>query len=272
MNEQPYYGNVSGKNKIISSLKHLPLANEEIKDVPQISFKSLTFDYFPYPIGFLSNVISRNFYNELAKSFPSIDDLKSFSDMGQKYLLSENSDNKKFYQFLSLSEPWAKFYKIIKSVNFVRYILTILRHNNIDLGISHFPILFDNNLGEIPHLTTRFEFSILLNGGYHLPHTDIPKKLVSIVISFSDKSEWINENKGGTSTCLPIKKSLIFNQVNKYRSFEDVKIIKRYPFIENSGILLIKTYNSWHCVEPIQVSDSQIRKSIVIQLIRNDLF
>ena len=240
------------------------------------NYKNSQFDYEPYPICYIPDFLDKNLYQALKETYPGIDLFKYKKFLGDKYSLAEKNNKKFYYDFLKKNEPWREFYNAVKSHKFIDDIFHFLRDHNIDQGYRRFfytknlrtkkrgPLLrmFDRKL-----LRSRFEFSIMrANGGHILPHADAPNKLITLVLSFIDKSEWKNEWGGGTDVVLPKDRTLIYNHMNGQLPFDQVEHVKTFPFEENQCVLFIKTYNSWHSVTPMTGPESGLRKTVTINI------
>jgi hypothetical protein len=120
--------------------------------------------------------------------------------------------------------------------------------------------------------TSRFEFSALpTNGGSQRPHTDSPRKVVTLVLSLMREGEWDASWGGGTSICTPKDPGLRSNYSNQYLDFEDVDVIDTFPFMPNACVMFVKTSVSWHCVTPIKSPGrTPIRKTVAISLYHGD--
>lgn len=94
------------------------------------------------------------------------------------------------------------------------------------------------------------------DGGYVVPHTDQPSKLVTLVVSMTPPSEWDPNMGGGTDVNRPKRPELAFNQVNKIAEFEDMEVLNSFPFAPNQAVVFVKTFNSWHSVRPMSGSPS----------------
>lgn len=224
--------------------------------------------YEPFPVGYVESIFDLGRFEKLAGSFPELSQMVHFQRAGNKHLLSESRGTNAFFSHVRSHPEWARVYEEVKSSRFVQSVLGLFESINIDLGLSSLPVV--SGPADFSSLYGRFEFGCLGPGGFHLPHTDLPKKVISIVISMTPVKIWPNEDIGGTSVCWPKDVSKSFNFMNNYMDFEDVSILNRYPFRENSGVFFPKTFNSWHCVEPIPYDVNTLRKTIVIQIIRND--
>ena len=255
-----------------------------------LSFEQATFRYDPYPIGFARNVVPEPLYSALVEAFPPVQILRRADSLGNKYLLTE-FDGGTFLDFVRSSPPWHQFYDYIKSVQFMRQIIDVLCSAKIDLGFHNVEMVAANRLaGAIPyysekvarkikgllpfsqrafgHLTARFEFSALPgNGGSHYPHTDTPRKVISLVLSLMKEGEWDPALGGGTAVCRPKDMTNNFNYVNKYLGFDDVEVLETFPFVPNACVVFVKTFNSWHAVMPYQAADERaVRKTVTINI------
>ena len=245
----------------------------------QFNWKNAAFDYEPYPICYVPNVLNEADYKILSESYPDIASFKFKEHLGDKYSLAEKNNKDFYYQFLKQSQPWSDFYRAIKSKKFIEEILALLKQHNIDLGIKDFAF----KAGEIKRrrsisrtidriidraaLGSRFEFSIMrANGGHILPHTDHASKLVTVVFSFIKPNEWDPAWGGGTNVELPKDRTLSYNFVNKQMQFAEMDILKTFPFRPNQALLFVKTFNSFHSVLPMTGPESGLRKTVTINI------
>lgn len=255
-------------------------------------FNDIEFRYDPYPIGFMRNCLPDAFYSKLTESFPALENLRRAANMGEgKYLLTE-FDTPSYFNVLNAAPAWRQLYDYIKSRDFVEQTLAMLLKANIDQGLSELDIVTTNHYDssvkkcgekvvrkfkQLPmpgnrfstegHLTSRFEFSALQGQvASHLPHTDAPRKVISMVISMMKEGEWNPDWGGGTAVCKPKDMRRSFNYMNRYLEFDDVDVLDTYPFIPNGCVVFVKTFNSWHTVMPYTAPLSIVRKSIVINI------
>ena len=216
----------------------------------------------PYTVFYIRDLLQPSYYHELAETFPLLSDFRYRATLGNKYLLTE-AEGEPYYDFVKTYPAWRKFHAEIKSVNFREQVLSFLRsHMNQEIQ--------DGEPAE--SFTARFEFSVLpTNGGSQRPHTDSPRKVVTLVLSLMKEGEWNPDWGGGTSICTPKDHTLRSNYSNKYLDFDDVEVIDTFPFVPNAGVLFVKTDVSWHCVTPINLPvDGTIRKTVAISLYRGD--
>jgi hypothetical protein len=239
----------------------------------------MAFDYEPYPIGLARPALATEYYRALVESFPPAELFEYKAEKGGKYSLSQVNNAKEYYRFIKSSAPWQQFYDFIKSKDFISGALEMLKKNGIDLGLpSPGPIeqLYlkmralkrGNPIPHFPRLKARFEFSAMpITGGNIIPHTDHPKKLITMVVPMLRDSEWNDDWGGGTSVVWPYEKAKIFNLMNQYLDFDKVERLKTFPFEPNQCLVFIKTNNSWHAVWPMTGHDPKIlRKTLTINI------
>lgn len=245
-----------------------------------LNFDRISFDYEPFPIGMTKTVFDAEMYRELLETFPSIDLFEYKPTKGEKYSLAQMNNGAKYRRFIAECEPWRKFHAYIKSPAFIDATQTMLKSHGIDLGfptpgfgqqlyLKARAIKRGNPIPHFPKLKARFEFSAMpITGGNILPHTDHPKKLITMVIPMLSENEWQEDAwGGGTAMVWPKEKSKIFNLMNHYLDFDDVERLKTFPFEPNQCLVFIKTNNSWHAVWPMTGDDSTIlRKTLTINI------
>ena len=244
-----------------------------------LNFESINFDYEPYPIGIAQNAIAPADYAEMVASFPDQAAFKAKPGKGVKYALSHHNHGASYHAFVKKHPVWQRFYDHIKSPGFIDQTLATLRGKNIDLGLQRRPLkdravesfkAFKKG-APIPHhpkLSARFEFSAMPTaGGSIRPHTDNPTKVITMVISILEDGEWDPAMGGGTAVVRPKDPKRIFNYMNGYLDFDEVEVVKTFPFNPNQCIVFIKTYNSWHAVWPMTGDDPlRLRKTLTINI------
>lgn len=242
------------------------------------SYDHLEFRYEPFPIGLAKPLIAPDQYREFLANYPPVERFKYLAKLGHKYSLSENFDPKAFKAYLKSNPVWDDFNRWIKSRDFIRGILEALRERHLDLGydadmsvtrqlrkrISH-----GGNLNwSAARLNARFEFSMLpADGGHILPHTDSPTKVITLVVSMVDEGEWDPAFGGGTDVNQARDIRYNFNQVNKQGRFEEMDVIDTFEFTPNQAVVFVRTFNSWHSVQPMKGAGSDaMRKTLTINI------
>lgn len=226
------------------------------------NWDNVSIRHQPYTVFYIRDLVHPEFYSSLAETFPLLSRFRYRETLGNKYLLTE-LEGQPYYDFVDAHPQWRKFYNEIKSISFREQVLSFVR--------SHMSgSLTDDRVAD--SFTSRFEFSALpTNGGSQRPHTDSPRKVVTLVLSLMKEGEWNPNWGGGTSICRPKDETLHSNYSNQYLDFDDVEVIDTFPFIPNGCVMFVKTDVSWHCVTPINLPDSNaMRKTVAISLYNKD--
>jgi hypothetical protein len=241
-------------------------------------FRETRFDYQPYPIGLVTNVLSADAYRHLCDDYPPKELFEFKPELGNKYSLSEVNNSGNFRWFVSTNETWRQFHAFIKAKAFIPEVLALLREHNIDLGVRAYRVVSTKGVGRrssiisrirrVAEISARFEFSMMdAAGGYILPHTDSQNKLVTLVISMIRASEWNPAWGGGTEIVWPLDERRSFNRINKYLKFEEVRVLKEWELRPNQCVLFVKTFNSWHAVSPMRgPEDAPLRRTLTINI------
>ena len=244
-----------------------------------LNLESLAFDYEPFPIGIARPAVAPEIYREMVKAFPQPELFRNRADKGNKFALSRHNNRSNYYSHIRKHEVWRQFYDYIDSKRFIEETLEVLARKNIDLGLR------DRGIAErmverfraikkgapmphFPKLSARFEFSTMpVTGGSIRPHSDNPTKIITMVLSILEEGEWDDSVGGGTSVVWPKDRTKSFNQINAYLDFDEVDILKTFPFQPNQCLCFIKTYNSWHAVWPMKGTDpTKLRRTLTINI------
>jgi hypothetical protein len=244
-----------------------------------LQYNQMKFDYEPYPIGIARPALDPDFYRALVESFPPVNLFEYKAEKGGKYSLSQVNNAREYSRFIKSSPPWQQFYNYIKSRNFIDSAVEMLKKHEVDLGFpSPSPLdqLYQkmralkrgNPIPHFPRLKSRFEFSAMPSaGGNILPHTDHPKKVITMVIPMLRDGEWDDSWGGGTTVVWPLDKKKVFNRMNSYLDFDQVKPLNTYPFEPNQCLVFVKTSNSWHAVWPMTGKSPDIlRRTLTINI------
>jgi len=244
-----------------------------------LRYETIAFDYDPFPIGVARPVLDPHSYNRLVEAFPPVSLFEYKAAKGGKYSLSQVNNRSNYRGFVSSTPPWREFHAYIKSRAFIDGALAMLKSRGIDLGfplpglarqiyLKARAIRRGNPLPHFPTLKARFEFSAMpITGGNILPHTDDPKKIVTMVIPMLREDEWDHAWGGGTAMVWPVDPTKIFNPMNHYLDFADVTVRKTFPFEPNQCLVFVKTPNSWHAVWPMTGDDpATLRKTLTINI------
>jgi hypothetical protein len=253
-----------------------PLPQQEA-DV--FSYDHLQFRYEPFPIGIAKPALAEDLYRELVDSYPPRELFAYLPKVGHKYSLSEKYNGEAYNRFISSSAPWRELHAWIKSDDFIPAVMAALKAHHIDLGQKHLSgakraLKAVRNLARgrsrplPPRLSTRFEFSMLpADGGYIMPHTDSPSKIVTLIVSMARDGEWSPAFGGGTDVNRPRDVRLAFNRMNAQADFDAMEVLDTFEFTPNQVVVFVKTFNSWHSVRPMTGTGSPLmRKTLTINI------
>jgi hypothetical protein len=258
----------------------VPVGTEEAAEMSYFNYDHLTLRYEPFPIGLAKPVLEPSLYDRFVAAYPPVELFQYIPKIGKKYSLSERNNPDKYKSFLQDSPLWRDFHRWIKSEDFVAGVLRALKERHVDLGLDKRRTGFDRlkkllaNLGKgklgtgQPRLSSRFEFSMLpADGGSVTPHTDNPDKIVTMVVSMARPGEWDPAFGGGTEVNRHKNPELSFNRVNGKADYEDMERLEVFAFEPNQCVLFVKTFNSWHCVRPMQgQGSSAMRRTLTINI------
>ena len=251
----------------------------------KFNYSNFVFDYEPYPIGVAREFIEPDYYRRLVENFPPIEIFGGFFDPeSNKRGLSELYAPDRYHQFVRETPVYRDFYKYIKSPEFIHDVLNCFEQNYIQLRLfeskitsSTLPLCgraFEKvekvlrRLRRKKGLRARFEFSTLpANGGNIRPHTDAPSKIITLVLSILKEGDWNPAWGGGTDVLKPKDRRRTYNFHNSYFDFEECETLRTIEYVPNQCILFLKTFNSLHCVHPIQNHNAVVyRKTLTINI------
>ena len=240
-----------------------------------LNLSNHSFDYDPYPTAHFNKIFSDHFYKSLCEEYPDISELKIVED--KKYNINKfnkfylTNDHIDFNNLLKKKKNFFNLYKFLYSKEFFLKISEILLENNIDLKLN-----FENKkfIFKKKNYNLFFEFSsIPCNGGFILPHTDSPKKIITFVVPIIKDSEKEIENfkKVGTSILSVTNPKNSYNFYNRTMKLEETIEKKYINFSQNKMLMFIKTHNSLHSVGPVQPlnNDIKFRNSITFAFRKN---
>ncbi len=242
-----------------------------------LSFDRLEFRYDPYPIGLARGVFSPDFYAELVSTWPPTELFRYMPELGHKYSLSQYNNASRYRAYLAAHPVWKEVYRYVKSRTFILQIMEMLYERHIDLGIGgkHQAALRkgSNFMEQLKlwvrsrGLSCRFEFSMLpAEGGHIKPHTDHPKKIVTLVVPVHADGEWQSSYGGGTDILRPKDITRNYNFMNRQMEFDEMETIGVFGYEPNQAVIFIKTFNSFHSVHPIQGPKGLMRKTLTINM------
>ena len=255
-----------------------------------VTFENARFIYEPYPIGAASDFVDPEIYEQFLNAWPEADLFKFMPGHGNRYSLSELNHPENYHRFLDAHPIWREFHSLIKSEKFIAQVLEMLRAHNIDLGINSWRVApgaadwrrdwkeraresmaaLRSSTPRPARLNSRFEFAAKPGqGGCIVPHTDMPSKIIALVISVVRPEEWNSEFGGATEVVRPKDSAQNFNYLNRYLDFDEIETLSEFAFVPNQCVIFVKTFNSWHTVRPMRAPNDQfMRKTLTVNIER----
>jgi hypothetical protein len=241
-----------------------------------LNFSVANFRYEPYPLGVIRPALDQSLYQELVANFPPLELFGKIPQYDYKFSLSEKFNGDQYARFIEQNAPWKRFHTWLKSKDFIHETINCLKANEVDLDLDR---CFDSRLRRAikllaerrpiilpPKLRSRFEFSVLkADGGEVPPHTDTPKKFITLVLSMIGEHDWSPTYGGGLDINTVNDKKFAFNWTNKMVPWECIRIVDTVPFVPNQCVVFVKTFNSLHSVRKMtQTGSKALRKSVTI--------
>lgn len=246
-----------------------------------LSFKASEIRYEPYPLFVLRPAMDPALYDQLSASFPA-PDLFTTLDHYHKQTLSEKYNSENYHRFIEETPIWKRFHAWVKSDEFIRQTVDFLMANHVDLELKRcFEPASRRFKRELKHgkfptrpprLTSRFEFSSLkADGGEVAPHTDTPKKIITLVLSMIREGEWDPSFGGNLDVNRTADPAFAFNFTDRQVPWDRIEVIESIPFLPNQCMVFVKTFNSLHSVRKMtQTGSDALRKTVTIVIEKRD--
>lgn len=247
--------------------------------------------YFVFSI---NNFLDNNQFELIRKNLPDLSqNTLKLTDYDLKYhnlkLSINKDDTPELHQKFVLDNPIiSDFTKYLSSEKFTKYLLNcfsgyilksrkndlnyflklLIRKNRINLKRKKFfyeKFLFNEIISSI-------ELSYMYNKSKIVPHTDSRSKLISLMLYFpEDDLTYEQSLKLGTTFYRSDQKNLknlhLRDPEQEIKFKKESENILTLPFKGGHLYGFIRTDKSWHTVEPVNIQDDFIRKSININLL-----
>jgi hypothetical protein len=224
----------------------------------------------------IDNFFDQEFYTEIKDNFPEVDNkiLDVKDNFGKKVirfneLSYKNEHQKKIFLKLNeiiLGKSFFNFFVkkfFLKIAIFQNNFIKKLKYLRYPVRDSEQNVLLDNLSSKI---SVGYNFSFIKNNGGIVPHVDAKRKYLSLMLYFPDSN--IEEIEYGTTfwdSNYYNKTNTHITDNNQIKNFkEKSKLYFKTPFVSNCLYGFIRNDLSWHTVEPVNISQNYIRKSINI--------
>ncbi len=243
---------------------------------------NLEMAYEPYPVGIISPVFDTTLYQELLQSFPPLALFQYMPRFGNKYSLSEKNNRAAYEDYTAGHPAWREFHRYIKSADFIYAVIDMLRDRNVDLGIRRErqglgyrwrKVLRNIRHGRLPGthppIYSRFEYSVLpAKDGIVVPHTDAPRKFITLVFTMVGDDDWDETWGGGTDILRCKDPAKTYNYYNQSLDYAECDVLRTVPFRPNQAMLFVKTFNSLHGVRAMTGPEGALRRTLTVNIER----
>ena len=217
-------------------------------------FGNAPINSFPFPHLFVQDIFSDIFYSQIQKNLPAQNLLTSMPELYPEEPEFEAYKDR-YVMDLARGESINKIEKTKQEFwrglgdNFKNGKLSDLLRNRFQYYLNMRFKLIDNVsfLSEIKLINDRKNYALS-------PHTAHPRKVVSVIFYLpTDLSQKIS----GTSIYIPKDLNFIAqNKEYKHYPHEHFHKMITMPFVPNSAFCFIKTNNSFHGVEKLEMEDT----------------
>lgn len=246
----------------------------------------------PFKIFSIPNFLNDKYYSEINANFPSFEDIKKeyfFKYENDKYAITSGSSE--YNKLILQNKVLLNFHNFINSKNFKKlFFFNLYPHilSSRNLNLKHFykvikfpkfvreidDNFFLKNFSIFSKYKITIQYSYILNQGKIVPHPDAGDKILTLLLFFPQyhNNQQYNkkEFKYGTTFWksdyenLNDKHLRTKNEIENFRASSS--ILYETNFKKNNLFGFFKNDYSWHSVEPVDVKDDYIRKSININI------
>lgn len=221
----------------------------------------------------INNFLDNEIIKKIDESFPVITNITLDSNFGKAAfntsktkVIENNKELQDFHEIVSSNEFFTFFTsKFFFKIAFNQAPLRLFKYLRIPKKDNKKESFFDIFFSK---LRLDCEFSSIKNNGGIVPHVDGLRKYLSLMLYFPNKEYedheygttfWESDIKNHSNTHITNKEQILnFKKTNK--------ILYKTPFISNTLYGFIRNNRSWHSVEPLNINDNYIRRSININL------
>ncbi len=228
----------------------------------------------------IKNFLDDKTYEFLDKSFPKIDEerLNNFNleknnykytiistDQDYKELLEKNESLQKIHNSIFSKKFYDFFYKNLEFEFFssrskdLKFLIKLFKPKTLNFSRNYFKNFF------YTYIRRQIEYSYIFNKGKIVPHTDGRSKLLSLLMFFPEGRE--GEDKIGTTFWDSEEQNLNNEHLRdtKEKKFkENTKVLTKLDFKKYDLYGFIRNAKSWHSVEPFNLGENYVRRSINI--------
>lgn len=218
----------------------------------------------PFPAAFVQSVFPEDEYAALVADFPPLSAFRYCSALGHKFLLRDEDGAAS-----RRSNAWLSFRDRVIDGSFAATVIRALSRSGFPLRCRQAEARCAGRRPAIERTTCVLEFAILPpDGGHHFPHVDNPRKIAAIILPMIHVGEWQPDWGGNTTMYQPKTRKL--SSKTRYLTFDEVMAVRSFPFVPNSGVVLLRTPQAWHGVPPLSGLPREVlRRTAAVNIIRS---
>ena len=217
-------------------------------------FGNAPINSFPFPHLYVQDIFSDIFYSQIQKNLPDHNLLTSMPELYPEELGFEAHKDRYVMDLVreesinKIEKDKQEFWRGLGD-NFKNGKLSDLLRNKFQYYLNMRFKLIDNVsfLSEIKLINDRKNYA-------SSPHTSHPRKVVSVIFYLPTD---LSQKLSGTSIYIPKDLNFIAqNKEYKHYPHEHFHKVITMPFVPNSAFCFIKTNNSFHGVEKLEMEDT----------------
>ncbi|MDC0126753.1 hypothetical protein OAI28_00555 [Methylophilaceae bacterium] len=209
---------------------------------------------FPFPHFYVENIFPDDFYSMIQKNLPAINEMVSMADHDtNNWGLASYKD--RFVLDFAREDLMKKVEKDKKE--FLDSLGKIFTQSNFsNLLQAKFKRFLDMRFQYLDNVSFKHDLKLVNDKqNYALgPHTDKPSKVISVLFYLPKD---LTHQGTGTSIYIPKDPNSLDKELpDKHYPRDDFHKIMTMPFVPNSAFCFIKTNNSYHGVEKLEVKET----------------
>ena len=208
---------------------------------------------FPFPHFYVENIFPDDFYSKIQENLLDTNEMMSIAEVYSKNKGLEGYKDRFIIDF--------KMEESLQKIEKDKFKFWESFQNNFSLNFSNllqskFKRFLDMRFQYLENVSFRHEMQLINDKkNYTLgPHTDKPSKVISVLFYLPKD---LKQKETGTSIYMPKDP----NKLNKklphvHYPHENFNKVTTIPFVPNSAFCFIKTNNSFHGVEKLEMEDT----------------
>jgi hypothetical protein len=233
--------------------------------------------YDPFCFFYIDDYLPSDLYRSLLESYP--DESRYTYDPEGKMGFRSSEDPEEVERFGTAHPEWQRLVDFFCSDDFVYDARETLSEALVNArGLWGRKPWYNCTRRKVPDnwlryqlqepVRTTYQFSLLPRDAAIAPHTDAPRKLVSLLLYFRG-AEWEDAWGGGTEFCIPLDpaKARKWGPTDRI-PFEEFKTIDTTEFRGNRLAGFVRSANSYHGVRPVACPPGMARKALLINIKR----